>query len=138
MTLLQLVHRIETVAAEQPSVNLVVPNDVFALNSIQDARYGVFAWTQGQHEESVDGYALTCRFTFFYVDRLTDDASNRLEIQSVGVQTLGNIIRKLAAEFDIPAWTYTTFNQRFADLCAGVYASVTINIPVSSLCPENY
>lgn len=136
MTLAALVRRIEEVALAQPTVRLVVPNDVFALNAIPDAEYGVFAWTQGQHSGSLDSYATGFRFTFFYVDRLTDTADNRLEIQSVGIDTLTNILRTLGRELDIEAWTFTTFNQKFADLCAGVYCSVTINAPVDTTCAE--
>lgn len=137
MTLAQVVQRIEAVAAAQPAVNLIVPNDVFALNSIQDAKYGVFAWTQGEHSGGLDQYATGFRFTFFYVDRLRNDESNRLEIQSVGVETLGNILRALGADLALSAWTFTTFNQRFADLCAGVYAQVTVYAPVSTACVDD-
>ena len=138
MTLAALVQKIEAIAAAQPSVEMIVPNDVFLLNSRPDAKYGVFAWTQGQHSGSLDAYATGFSFTFFYVDRLTADESNRLEIQSVGVETLTNILRALGRELEMDAWTFTTFNQKFADLCAGVYAQVTIYAPVETVCVENY
>ena len=78
MTLLELIKAIETVASRQPSVKMVVENDVFRLNSRADARYGVFAFTQGQHTASVESSAISYAFTFFYVDRLTNDRSNEL------------------------------------------------------------
>ena len=140
MTLKEAIKVIEVVASQQPSVNMIVENDVFRLNAKADARYGVFAWLQGQHSTSIDSNTLSLQFTFFYVDRLTEDKSNQLEIQSVGIQTLDNILRKLD---DLGMWvsnnyTFQTFNQRFLDECAGVFTNVTIDIPISSVCPESF
>lgn len=140
MTLKQVIRAIEAVASRQPSIRMVVENDVFRLNSHADARYGVFAWTQGNHTTSVDSSIINYAFTFFYVDRLKEDESNMVEIQSVGVETLDNIVRSLEAA-DIIAegsLTFTTFNQRFSDNCAGVYCGVTLSVPVASVCGEEF
>ena len=140
MTLKEAIKVIEEVASRQPSINMIVENDVFRLNAKADARYGVFAWLQGQHSTSIDSNTLSLQFTFFYVDRLTEDKSNQLEIQSVGIQTLDNILRKLD---ELGLWvsnnyTFQAFNQRFLDECAGVFTNVTIDIPISSVCPESF
>lgn len=138
MTLKEAIKVIELVASQQPSVNMIVENDVFRLNAKPDARYGVFAWLQGQHSASVDSNTLSLQFTFFFVDRLTGDRGNQIEVQSVGIQTLDNILRRLD---DLGMWvsryTFQTFNQRFVDECAGVFTNVTIDIPISSVCPES-
>ena len=140
MTLKEAIKVIEEVASRQPSINMIVENDVFRLNAKADARYGVFAWLQGQHSTSIDSNTLSLQFTFFYVDRLTEDKGNQLEIQSVGIQTLDNILRKLD---ELGLWvsnnyTFQAFNQRFLDECAGVFTNVTIDIPISSVCPESF
>ena len=139
MTLKEAIKIIEMVASQQPSVNMIVENDVFRLNAKPDARYGVFAWLQGQHSASVDSNILSLQFTFFYVDRLTGDKGNQTEVQSVGIQTLDNILRRLD---DLGMWvsryTFQTFNQRFVDECAGVFTNVTIDIPISGVCPESF
>ena len=139
MTLKEAIKVIEVVASRQPSVNMIVENDVFRLNAKADARYGVFAWLQGQHSASVDSNTLSLQFTFFYVDRLTGDKGNQIEVQSVGIQTLDNILRRLD---DLGMWvsryTFQTFNQRFVDECAGVFTNVTIDIPISGVCPESF
>lgn len=138
MTLLETIRIFEGVASRQPSVNMIVRNDVFRLNTIPDAKYGVFAWTQGQHEIRED--LQTFVFTFFYVDRLTADKGNEIEVQSVGVQTLGNILRSLddLGIFPGTMWTAQTFNQRFLDECAGVFASVRLEVPTDWVCPEEF
>ena len=87
MTLFETIRAIEAAASRQPSVNMIVRNDVFRLNAAPAARYGVFAWTQQQHVLTDD--LMTFAFSLFYVDRLTEDKRNELEIQSVGVATLG-------------------------------------------------
>lgn len=138
MTLLETIRIFEGVASRQPSVNMIVRNDVFRLNTIPDAKYGVFAWTQGQHEIGMD--LQTFVFTFFYVDRLTADKSNEVEVQSVGVQTIGNILRLLddLGIFPGTMWTAQVFNQRFLDECAGVFASVRLEVPTGWICPEEF
>ena len=140
MTLLELIKTIEVVASKQPSIKMVVENDVFRLNKKSDARYGVFAFVQGQHSTSISSSLISYTFTFFYVDRLKNDRSNQIEIQSVGIQTLDNIIRTLD-EMGVNSeqeYTFQVFNQRFLDECAGVFCNVTLSVPVNSLCWEGF
>lgn len=140
MTLQHVIKAFEVVASQQPSVNMIVQNDIFRLNSKSDARYGVFGWTQGQHSASTDSDMFTYSFTFFYVDRLMNDRSNEIEVQSVGIQTLDNILRKLE-DLDIfvsSSYSFQTFNQRFLDECAGVFCNVSLQVPVDSLCSESF
>lgn len=124
---------------QQPCIRMIVQNDVFRINSAPSLRYGVFAWTQGQHSGVISTGMVTYAFSFFYVDRLTADKSNQVEVQSVGCLTLGNILRTLES-YDIEVGDYTLqpFNQRFTDECAGVFANVTLTIPDASLCGETY
>lgn len=140
MTLKQVIKAIEIVASRQPSVNMIVRNDIFRLNSVSDARYGVFGWTQGVHSADVKGGRVTYQFTFFYIDRLTEDKSNQVEIQSVGMETLGNIISTLDEQgvFVNADCTMQTFNQRFLDECAGVFCNVAFEVSMSGTCPEEF
>ena len=140
MTLHEVIKLFEVVASQQPSVNMIVQNDIFRLNSKSDARYGVFGWTQGQHSTSAESSTFTYSFTFFYVDRLKHDLSNQIEVQSVGVQTLDNILRKLddLGVYVNSTYTFQTFNQRFLDECAGVFCNVSLQVPVSSMCSESF
>lgn len=140
MTLMQVIKAFEIIASHQPSVNMIVQNDIFRLNSKSDARYGVFGWTQGIHTSGVESDMINYQFTFFYVDRLTEDKGNQIEIQSVGIETLDNIIREMDARglFVDTNYTMQTFNQRFLDECAGVFCNVTFSVPAASLCSESF
>lgn len=140
MTLKQVIKAFEIIASHQPSVSMIVQNDIFRLNSKSDARYGVFGWTQGIHTSGVESNMINYQFTFFYVDRLTEDKGNQIEIQSVGIETLDNIIREMDARglFVDTNYTMQTFNQRFLDECAGVFCNVTFSVPAASLCSESF
>lgn len=140
MTLLDVIKTIEIVASHQPSLKMVVENDIYRLNQYADAQYGVFAWVQGQHSTSVDSSFIQYAFSFVYVDRLRSDHANQIEIQSVGIQTLDNIIKELddLGIYVEQNYTFQPFNQRFLDECAGVFTNVTLSVPVNSLCPEEF
>lgn len=134
MTLVQIIERIKAVAMSQPTIKMVVDNDVFRLNAIPDAKYGVFAYLQGNHRSGQDEDVF--RFTFFYVDRLVENGSNEVEIQSVAKSTLDNIMRTLADDLGVEEWETTTFNQRFNDMCAGAFCTAAISVPVDFTCSD--
>ena len=140
MTLSEIIRTMEAVASNQPSIKMVVENDIFRLNARADARYGVFAFVQQQHTTSIESNIITYAFTLFYVDRLKNDRSNQIEIQSVGIQTLDNIIRRLdeMGIYSDTSYSFQVFNQRFVDECAGVFCNVSLSVPLDSLCPEDF
>lgn len=140
MTLRDVIKAIEVLASKQPSVRMIVRNDVFRINEAPDRKYGIFAWLQGQHSQAVDSALFGYSFTFFYVDRLREDRKNEVEIQSVGILTLANIIESLRdagidAEGNV---SYQVFNQRFTDECAGVFCTITLQAPLGSSCAETW
>jgi len=137
MTLLDFINTMEKVASEQPSVNMIVRDSVYKLNEAPVCKYGAFCWTQQAHKANEDYYTLS--FWLFYVDRLTADKGNQTEVQSVGCETLSNIIRTLAQEFDCKEWQLNTFPaERFKDDCSGAYATASFVVPVTQPCPEIY
>lgn len=136
MTLLDLIKKIEDVAVTQPQVKEIVPSDVYKLNERADALYGVFAWTQGQHVMNVYEGMTAYTFNLFYIDRLTADQKNKTEIQSVGLQVLGNILRTLMSYIGVSEARFQPFTERFADECAGVYCTVTLTVPDDTSCEQ--
>lgn len=139
MTLSQVIKAVEKVAMSQPSINMIVQNDVFRINSAPSLKYGVFAWLQGQHSGVISSGMTTFNFTFFYVDRLNEDKSNQIEIQSVGCETLANIVRTLDdLGIYVESYSLQTFNQRFTDECAGVFSNVSLSVPAVAVCGESF
>ena len=137
MTLLDVINKIESAAKAQRAVHTIVGGDILRLNTIPDAQYGAFAWVQRQHSEDRDAGLRTYAFSLFYVDRLTHDRRNELEIQAVGIRTLENILARLEDD-GIPsgAHSFDTFNIRFTDECAGVWTDVSFTVAASPCAPE--
>lgn len=139
MTLKELINLLEHAAASQPNVQTIVRDDIYKLNNQRDIRYGVFAWLQQPHTTTVRGSLRTFSFTLFYVDRLTDSRSNEIDVQSVAVETLENIVKSLVdSDYNIEATTLniTNFNERFADECAGGFCTIAFTVQKGSVCGE--
>lgn len=140
MTLYDTINLIEQIALQQPNVRTAKEGNVFDhLNANPSVQYAAVILTQGLHQQ--DEQFNHFRFSIFYVDRLEADLdSNRIQIQSTGKEVLNNIIRTLTSKFDAECddISYQPFTQRFADECAGVFASVVIDVPVDYLCAEDY
>lgn len=121
----------------QPPIGSIVRNDVFRINASPAVRYGAFAWLQGEHTTSADGNLMQWAFTFFYVDRLTSDKGNEVQIQSTGIEVLQNILAALEGlGIFAGEYSFQTFNQRFTDECAGVFCRVTLETAKEGMCAQ--
>lgn len=139
MTLLEIVNLYNSVAARQPNINCIcLTGDVFDLNADNATqRFGAFCIQQGTHHR--DGDFMIFNLDLFYVDRLTNDRTNRLYVQSTAINVLNNIISTV---LDLNSGTLgidgisniNVFTQRFEAECAGAYAEVSVRVPVSFLC----
>lgn len=139
MTLKYLVDVIKNIALLQPNVRTATEGDIYdTLNGNANVKYSVFHITQNAHREqdNIDYYS----FNFFYVDRLLNDYSNKLQIQSVGKELISNVLKTLDETFETETSniTFQPFTERFNDLCAGVYANVTISCVEDVSCGEQY
>lgn len=138
MTLYEIIKALEGVALEQPSVKMIVPNDIYDLNGTPNATYGAFGYVQGQH--SASGNFITYAFTLFYVDRLDEDKGNQQFVQSTGILTLANILATLAEVYpvSVDSSTFESFTERFSDECAGVMATVSLTAPRPIICATKH
>lgn len=139
MTLYNLVTIIKDIASNQPNVGSVAEGNIYDINTNPSVRYANITLTQGTHtqDEIFDHY----NFTIFYTDRLVDDMEeNRLQIQSIGKEVLSNIIYLLSEQYDIEyqGITIQPFTQRFTDETAGVYFTITFDVPKDIICGEDY
>lgn len=138
MTLLQIVDNIERIALTQPNIRSVGEGNIYSfMNNNPSVKYGVFFILQNNHTEYQE--YTNYNFTLFFIDRLEDDLeSNRIRIQSNGMQVISNIVSMLCEKFDIdfPNMQYTSFTQKFLDMCAGVYATISFNIYKDTICAD--
>lgn len=136
--LLTLVKAIEKIGTAIPNVNTVVLSDIYKLNELPDIDYSVFAIVQDIHRQDNDYFYFN--FYLYYVDRLLNDKSNQLEIQSHGIQLLSTVISKieqlgLIINRDLMENTYQSFHQRFSDECSGVFARIEVQVPIDCTIP---
>lgn len=138
MTLLQIVDNLERIALTQPNIRSVSEGDIYSfMNNNPSVKYGVFFILQNNHTEYQE--YTNYNFTLFFIDRLEDDLeSNRIRIQSNGMQVISNIVSMLCERFDLdfPNMQYTPFTQKFVDLTAGIYATISFNIYKNSICAD--
>ena len=133
MTLFETIKTINNVAATEPNINtLVLSGNVFDLNTNNiTVRYSTFCCEQMTHQRTEDEFMIY-NFRLYFIDRLTEDMRNRIEIQSKGIETLESILHKIR-DLDIfgitSEYTYTPFTNRFEAWCAGVYCEVGIQVP---------
>lgn len=134
-----VVTRLKEIAESIPSINTVTDENVYdVLNGDRELKYGVFVISQGTHR-MLDNQ-MWFSFNLIYIDRLVDNLeSNRLQVQSVGIEVLKNIINQYLEEtgFDRTEVGFTTFTERFKELCAGAYANLSIVVPIDE-CYETY
>lgn len=134
MTLFDVIRTIERIASAQSTINMIVENDPYKLNNEPSAEYGVFAFRQTEHTTTIESGIIYYGFELFYIDRLTNDRSNQIEVQSVGLQTLDNIVRGLPDTLLVSDYRFTPFYQKFADECTGTMCTLTIGAEVGTLC----
>ena len=136
--LTNLKNQIGDIALSQPEVNAYGEGSVYDLlnSGGKIEKYAAVVTTFQSASIVDDNYTATVNL--FYIDRLTKfDDNNRLQVQDTAVQTLHNILLQIAEEYDVENESYTLFTQKFADNCAGAYATLKIILPVSG-CFEQY
>ena len=140
MTLYETIDLLKKIALKHPNIGSASEGNIYEyMNANPSVKYGVFFITQGTHSQ--DEMFNHFEFTLFYVDRLVDDMEeNRLQIQSIGKEILSNILTFFCEEFDAECEniTYQPFTQKFVDMTAGIYSTITIDVPKDVICPEEY
>ncbi len=140
MTLYETIDLLKKIALKHPNIGSASEGNIYEyMNANPSVKYGVFFITQGTHSQ--DEMFNHFEFTLFYVDRLVDDMEeNRLQIQSIGKEILSNILTFFCEEFDAECEniSFQPFTQKFVDMTAGIYSTITIDMPKDIICPEEY
>ena len=140
MTLYETIDLLKKIALKHPNIGSASEGNIYEyMNANPSVKYGVFFITQGTHSQ--DEMFNHFEFTLFYVDRLVDDMEeNRLQIQSIGKEILSNILTFFCEEFNAECEniSFQPFTQRFVDETAGIYSTITIDVPKDIICPEEY
>ena len=137
MTLQETINFLNYIAKNQPNVNGIVESgDIYDLNKDEyQQMYSAFCVTQRQH--TINQEYSTYRFTLYYVDRLTLDKSNKIEIQSTACEFFQNLIKTVMQDYydlDFTNGDVYTFTEKFSAECAGAYMDCEITTTNKSLC----
>ena len=130
MNLLQTIRTIEKVAKGIPNVHTVV--SAFEDLNREDTVYSAVIIQQQSHTHNDDW--MQYNFYIGYADRLVEDGSNELSVQSTAMNTIHSIVRALRNILPLAEISYSNtnvFTQRAAALCAGAYETVSIILPIS-------
>lgn len=133
MNLAQVVQYIKNIALEHPLVKSFYEGDPTVYLNSKEIKYGAFIITQQAFnnvvkEQGIKKYTFNCT----YADRLTEDGSNRLVVQTDGINVIHevfNYIKGNSETSNVPLpITFSTFEQKFADSLAGSFATITLEV----------
>lgn len=139
MNLKELTNLLKINSISKKSVNEFNEGDVYENLNSGEHKYGNINFTINSVEHTENTMLINCYL--FYIDRLLEDNSNKLDIWTTGVNTLKQVLessKSVADFFDYSQLTFTTFTEKFSDLCAGVYATVQIEVLDGGTCDEEY
>ena len=138
MTLSQFINAIGRICLEQKNVRSYGTGDLYAFMASPEIKYSVMYTTQNQHQRvgDFDRYSIN----LFYMDRnMNIDGDNALQIQSIGKEVIDNVIQTFCEEYDSEVYgtiLYQSFIQAHPDMVSGMYAVVTLEVPVDAICAE--
>lgn len=128
MNLYNITNLIKQLASQIPNVGTIEVGDVYQINAKQDIVYPSIAITQRPHTISHNDEMTTYNFYIFYIDRLTSDDSNRMDVQNAAIEALHSLSDALN-DYDVEVAnvsTVHTFNERFNSMCSGGYIELSV------------
>lgn len=134
MSLYDIIQNILDVSENHNLVREVGEGDIYKYLNSSEHQYPCVFLTVSSINDDLNLRNVNC--TLFYVDRLTSDESNKILVQSLGLSVLSDIVERIAG--DVDTVEYTTFTEKFTDLCGGVYASLSIGYPLDGACSNDF
>lgn len=137
MNYFQLVSTILKTAKAHEFVQEVCYGDIYEFENSGERKYANVVLSA--QNATTDGDVTTYSFNLFATDRLADDKSNKLEVQSVCKTILSQIMAKEAEDYAVTmsGVNYTFWTEKFNDLCAGCYVSFAVALPTELTCAND-
>ena len=125
----EIVKIIKNISLALPDVESFYTGDVYEINKDQSVKYGSVVLTNQEHSFDNINDQFNYNFVLFYIDRLTDDEANRIDVQTAGINALTTIV-KTVEDYGciIDNVRYNVFKERFNDWCSGVYGTFSIKV----------
>ena len=128
MNYYNLIRTLKSLSLTHSLVNDYAEGDVYEYMNSGMHKYPCVFMTM--NNITSDSESTNYNFTMFYIDRLISDGSNKINVQSIGVQVIKQILSKLFdiyPEIEISSTEYTPFTEKFADDCAGVFCQISLS-----------
>lgn len=137
MNLELLYGTIEQYAMQTQNVQKYTIGDPYLIFNSLNMTYPVFnaALNYIQYQD----HTAVLNMSFYYAGKLKNDSSNLYDLQSEGINALWNVLKKMEDGIELDGISYvqiTPFQQKFADILAGAWCTVDIEIPLNPC--ENY
>ena len=129
MNFIQILRKLEAYSLSLPYVNSTNLGDIYEyLNGKPNVKYAAvnIDINQSTRNDNLISYSVY----LYYIDRLTEDKSNWMEIKTTAEQVLNSIVNYAAEIGDVDdGWTINYFEQQFSDYCAGGYVQFNLEVP---------
>jgi len=123
----KLLEYIKYIGVKHSLINTCMEGDNIYQVNHTDVVYPLVYITPQPH--IIDNPISTFNFVFYYIDRLLEDKSNRIDIHSAGLKSLNDMMLDIDmlnnTETNRP-YNSTVFSEKFSDECAGVWFEVSI------------
>ena len=133
MNYFELVKTILETAKKHKYIEEVNYGDIYEFNNQPTRKYSNFSLFCQSCNDSGD--TTTYTFVAYVTDRLLDDSSNKLEVQSLSKTILEQILAECFDSLD--STTYTFWTEKFNDLCAGCYVTFSVTLPKELICVDD-
>lgn len=129
MNFIQILRKLEAYSLSLPYVHSANLGDIYEyLNGKPNVKYATvnIDINQSTRNGNLNSYSVY----LYYIDRLTEDKSNWMEVKTTAEQVLNSIVNYAAEIGDVDdGWTINYFEQQFSDYCAGGYVQFNLEVP---------
>lgn len=131
-----VVSKILNLASKQNFVQEVHYGDAIDWLGSGDHKYCSFCVVEQPNNQFGEQFNIF-NFVLYIVDRLEEDNSNLLEVHS-NTKTIGeHLLRMMPDDWTIVNQSFTPFKYKFADLCAGNFITISLQVPVEFVCEDD-
>ena len=123
-----LIETLKNLSASHEVIQEFGEGDVYEYMNSGNHKYPCLFMTTSNINSDVS--STDYNFTLFYIDRLTNDGSNRIYTQSTGISVIRQMLIKLISlnpDVELTSANYTLFTEKFADYCGGVFCNVVVS-----------
>lgn len=137
MNIREFSNAVGLIALNYPTVQEYSEGDIYNYLNTGEHKYPcIFLTIESVEEGEINSQTLSG--SLFYVDRLLNDSSNRLMVQTAAISTLqiltGKIADNISGEMEVGM--YQPFTEKFADWCAGAFCEFSFTYITGSECGE--